>query len=85
MTANEHAVPGTVLDEITGDTAFDKAGLKTATVDANHIHKERYSFQRSVVFICNFLKEAQEASSVLPLFLWTEECSSCERILSIGC
>ena len=70
LTTKGHLVAGTGLDEIAGDTSVDKTGLKIATVDANHIHKDRYSVQQSVVLIYNFLKEVQEASnSVLPLFL----------------
>ena len=46
--ANGHLVAGTRLYEIVSDTFIDKAGLQTATVDANHIYKARYSVQLSV-------------------------------------
>ena len=70
LIANGHLVAGTGLDEILGDTSIDTAGLETATVDLNHIHKARYSVHLSVVPIYTFLKKAHKASdSVLPLFL----------------
>ena len=43
LIANGHLVAGTGLDEILGDTSIDTAGLQTATVDVNYIHKARYS------------------------------------------
>ena len=46
--ANGHLVAGTRLYEIVGDTSIDTAGLQTATVDANHIYKARYSVQLSI-------------------------------------
>ena len=51
LIANGHLVAETGLDEILGDTSIDTAGLQTATVDVNHIHKARYSVQLSVVSI----------------------------------
>ena len=81
LTANRHLVAGTGLDEILGDTSIDTAGLQTATVDVNHIHKASYSVQLSVVSIYTCLKKAHKASnSVLPLFSWTEERSSYSRM-----
>ena len=53
---NECLVAVTGLDKILGNTAIDKVGLQTATVDLNHIHKARYSFQLSVVSIYTCLK-----------------------------
>ena len=78
MIANEHLVAGTELDEILGDTSIDIAGLQTATIDVNHIHKARYTVQLSVVSMYTCLKKADKASnSVLPLFsLAVERCSS---------
>ena len=35
---NEHLVAETGLEGILDDTSVDKAGLKTTTVDVNHIH-----------------------------------------------
>ena len=77
LIANGHLVAGTGLDEILGDKSIDTAGLQTATVDVNHIHKSRYSVQLSVVLKYTCLKKAHRASnSVLPLFSWAEERSS---------
>ena len=77
LKANRHLVAGTGLDKILGDTSIDTAGLQTATVEVNHIHKARYSVQLSVVSIYTSLKEAHKASnSLLPLLLWAEELSS---------
>ena len=58
LIASGHLVTGTGLEEILGDTSIYIAGLDTATVDVNHIHRVRYSIQLSVVlkYIC--LKEA---------------------------
>ena len=41
LIANGHLVAGIGLDEILGDTSIGTAGLQTATVDVNHIHKAR--------------------------------------------
>ena len=78
LIANEHLVAGTELDEILGDTSIDIAGLQTATIDVNHIHKARYTVQLSVVSMYTCLKKAHKASnSVFPLFsLAVERCSS---------
>ena len=77
LIANGHLVSGTGLDEILGDTSMGTAGLQTATVDVNHIHKARYSVQLSLVSIYTCLKKAHKASnSVLSLFSWAEERSS---------
>ena len=55
-------------------TSIDTAGLQTATVDLNHIHKARFSIQHSLVSLFTCLKEAQKAiNSLLSLFLWMEE------------
>ena len=62
MIANGHLVAGTGLDGILGDTSIDTAGLETATVDVNHIHKARYSVHLSVVPIYTCLKKAHKAS-----------------------
>ena len=43
LIANEHLVARTGLNGILADISVDKAGLKTTTVDVNHIHKARYS------------------------------------------
>ena len=56
MIENECLVAVTGLDKILGNTAIDKVGLQTATVDLNHIHKARYSVQLSVVSIYTCLK-----------------------------
>ena len=53
---NKCLVAVTGLDKILGNTAIDKVGLQTATVDLNHIHKARYSVQLSVVSIYTCLK-----------------------------
>ena len=58
--ANRHIVVTTGQDEILGDTSIDTAGLQTATVDVNHIHKARYSVQLSVLSIYTCLKEAHK-------------------------
>ena len=80
LIVNEHLVAGIGLEEILGDTSIYAAGLQTATVDVNHIHKARYSVQLSVVPIYRCLKEVHEASnSVLPLYSWAEERSSSSR------
>ena len=81
MIGNEHLVAGTGLHEILGDTCIDTAGLQTTTVDLNHIHKVRYSFQLSVVSIYTCLKKTHKASnSILSLFSYEEECSSSTRM-----
>ena len=68
---------GTGLGKILGDTSIGTSGLQTATVDVNHIHKARYSFQLSLVSIYTCLEKAHKASnSVLSLFSWSEERSS---------
>ena len=73
LIANGNLV-GTGLEENLGDKSIYTAGLQTATVDVNHIHKARYLLQLSVVPIYICLKEAHEASnSVLPLHSWVEE------------
>ena len=83
MIANGHLVVGTELNEILGDTSIDAAGLQTATVEVNHIHKASYSVQLSVVSIYTCLKKAHKASnSVLPLFSWSEERSSSSRMFN---
>ena len=77
LIANGHLVTGTGLKQVLGDTFIYTAGLQTATVDVNHIHRVMYSVQLSVVpkYIC--LKEAHEVSnSVLPLYSWAEYLSS---------
>ena len=77
LIANGHLEAEAGLDKFLGDTSIDTAGLQTATVDVNHIHKVRYSVQLSVVSIYTSLKEAHKASnSLLPLFSWEEESSS---------
>ena len=58
LIANRHIVVTTGQKEILGDTSIDTAGLQTATVDVNHIHKARYSVQLSVLPINTCLKEA---------------------------
>ena len=81
LIANEHLVAGTGLEEILDDTSIYIAGLQTATVDVNHIHKARYSVQLCVVPIYICLKEVHEAiNSVLPLYSWAEERSSSSRM-----
>ena len=59
--ANGHLVAVTGLDEILGDTSIDTAGLQTTTVDLNHIHKVRYSFQLPVVSIYTCLKKNSQS------------------------
>ena len=76
MIANRHLVVGIGLDEILDNKSIDTAVLQTATVDVNHIHKARYSIQLSVMSIYTSLEQVHKASnSVLPPFLWAEECS----------
>ena len=70
--ANGHLV-GTGLEDNLGDTSSYAAGLQTATVEVNLIHKARYSVRLSVVQICICLKEASK--TVLPSYSWTEELS----------
>ena len=60
LIANRHKVVTIGQDEILGDTSIDTAGLQTATVDVNHIHKARYSVQLSVLSIYTCLKEAHK-------------------------
>ena len=80
LIANEHIVRKG-LEENLGDTSVYTAGLQTATVDVNHIHKARYSLQLSVVPIYICLKEAHEASnSVLSLYSLVEERSLSSRM-----
>ena len=77
LIANRHLVVGTGLDKIVGNTSIDTAGLQTATLVVNHIHKAMYSVQLSVVLIYTCLKEVHKASnSALLLFSWAEEPSS---------
>ena len=77
LIGNGHLVARTGLDKILGDTSIDTVGLQTATVDANPIHKARYSVQLSVVSIYTYFKKAHEAiNSVLLLFSWAKERSS---------
>ena len=62
------------LEENLGDTSIYTAGLETATVEVNLVHKAMYSVQLSVVPIYICLKEALKASnSVLSLCSWAEE------------
>ena len=77
LIANRHLVVGTGLDKIVGNTSIDTAGLQTATLVVNNIHKAMYSVQLSVVLIYTCLKEVHKASnSALLLFSWAEEPSS---------
>ena len=81
LTANFHLVAVTGLDEILDDTSIDTAGLQTATVDVNYIHKTRYSVELSIVSIYTCLKEDhKESNSVLPLYLLAEERFSSSRM-----
>ena len=71
--ANGHLAE-TRLEENLGDTSIYTAGLETATVEVNLVHKAMYSVQLSVVPIYICLKEALKASnSVLSLCSWVEE------------
>ena len=73
LIANGHLAE-TRLEENLGDTSIYTAGLETATVEVNLVHKAMYSVQLSVVPIYICLKEALKASnSVLPLCSWAEE------------
>ena len=77
LIANGHLV-GTGLEENLGDISSYTAGLQTASVEVNLIHKARYSVRLSVVQICICLKEASKA--VLPSYSWTEEPSLFSRM-----
>ena len=77
LIANGHLV-GTGLEENLGDTSSYTAGLQTATVEVNLIHKARYSVRLSVVQICICLKEASK--TVLPSYSWAEEPSLFSRM-----
>ena len=77
MIANGHLV-GTGLAENLGDISSYTAGLQTASVEVNLIHKARYSVRLSVVQICICLKEASK--TVLPSYSWTEEPSLFSRM-----
>ena len=69
LIGNGHLKARTGLEKILGDTSIDTVGLQTATVDANPIHKVRYSVQLSVVSIYTYFKKAHEASnSIMVLF-----------------
>ena len=70
LIANGHLV-GTGLEENLGDISSYTAGLQTASVEVNLIHKARYSVRLSVVQICICLKEASK--TVLPPYSWVEE------------
>ena len=73
LIANGHLAE-TRLEENLGDTSIYAAGLETATVEVNLVHKAMYSVQLSVVPIYICLKEALKASnSVLSLCSWAEE------------
>ena len=73
LIANGHLAE-TRLEENLGDTSIYTAGLETATVEVNLVHKAMYSVQLSVVPIYICLKEALKASnSVLSLCSWAEE------------
>ena len=73
LIANGHLAE-TRLEKNLGDTSIYTAGLETATVEVNLVHKARYSVQLSVVLIYICLKEALKASnSVLSLCSWAEE------------
>ena len=78
LMVNGHLVARAGIDGILGNTSIDTSGLQTTTVDVNHIHKARYSFQLSVVSIYTCLKEAHEAinSALLLVSLVEERCSS---------
>ena len=81
LIANGHLVAGIGLDKILGNKSIDTAGLQSATVDVNHIHKARYSIQLSVVSIYTCLEQVHKArNSVLPLFSWVEERSASSRM-----
>ena len=77
LIANGHLV-GTGLAENLGDISSYTAGLQTASVEVNLIHKARYSVRLSVVQICICLKEASK--TVLPSYSWTEEHSLFSRM-----
>ena len=77
LIANEQLV-GTGLEENLGDTSSYTAGLQTATVEVNLIHKAKYSVRLSVVQICICQKEASK--TVLPSYSWAEEPSLFSRM-----
>ena len=77
LIASGHLVAETRLDEILCDTSIYTLDLQTATVDANHIDKAS-SVQLYVMLIYICLKKVHKATnSVLLLFSWAEELSSC--------
>ena len=81
LIANVHLVAGIGLDKILGNKSIDTAGLQSATVDVNHIHKARYSVQLSVVSIYTCLEQVHKArNSVLLLFSWAEGRSASSRM-----
>ena len=59
LRANGHLVAGIGLEEILGDTSIYAAGLQTATIDVNHIHKAKYFVQLSVVLIHLFERNSR--------------------------
>ena len=81
LMVNGHLVVWAGIDGILGNTSIDTSGLQTTTMDVNHIHKARYSFQLFVVSIYTCLKEAHEAiNSALLLVSLVEERSSSSRM-----
>ena len=64
LIANGHLVR-TGLEENLGDTYSYTAGLQTATVEVNLIHKAKYSVRLSVVQICICLKEASKTVAII--------------------
>ena len=69
LKTNGRLVAGTGLEKIIGDASFYTAGFQTATLDANHIYKTRYSIQLAVVPIYVCIKAHEASNFVLPLYI----------------
>ena len=76
LVAHGKLIAGSGLEELLGDMEMDTTGLKTASLDVNHIHKGRYAIQLSSVAIYTRLKTAHERSkSEISLFEWASNIS----------
>ena len=76
LVAHGKLIAGSGLEELLGDMEMDTTGLKTASLDVNHIHKGNYAIQLSSVAIYTCLKTAHERSkSEISLFEWASNIS----------
>ena len=76
LIAHGKLIAGSGLEELFEDMELETVGLKTATLDVNHIHKSRYAIQLSSVAINTCLKRTLEKSmSESQILEWANEVS----------